>query len=273
MTEYTFSRFAYFDTNIISTLAKDRSTWPNLMDFFRTNDLTMGLSTAQIAELADARNIHPDIVALFMSVPTGILKIWNEIINEEVSSHPKLRANSLLLYPLNAILLEDGGLDKLVSFLTSRKLREARKDQLKHAQLLESRHLQLKRNFPHSKSGKYIKRQADEFARSMALQWLSFEHRRFLKEMQEDITKYNIDVFKSIRLFGYVIFYKYYLGQRDPKKLSDFGDLGHLFYIPYCELAVMERDLCNILTQIKQNHNILENTKIRNIEFLYDWTM
>jgi len=26
--------------------------------------------------------------------------------------------------------------------------------------------------------------------------------------------------------------------------------------IPYCELAVMERDLCNILGQIKRNHSI-----------------
>lgn len=232
------------------------------------NDLTMGLSTGQIAELADARNIHPDLVTLFLSVPTGILKIWNEIITEEVNSHPNFRGNSLLLYPLNAILLENGGLDKLGSFLSSGKLREARKDQLKNAQLMESRHTHLKRNFPPSKIGKYIKLQADEFAKSMVIQWLSFEHRRFLKEMQEDISKFKIDVFKSIRLFGYVIFYKYYLGQRDPKKLSDFGDLGHLFYIPYCELAVMERDLCNILTQIRQNHDILENTIVRNIDFL-----
>ncbi|MDD5468007.1 MAG: hypothetical protein PHS96_09375 [Anaerolineales bacterium] len=153
-----------------------------------------------------------------MSVPTGILKIWDEIITEEVNSHPNFRSGSLLRYPLNAILLEDGGLDNLISFLSSGKLREARKDQLKHAQLMESRHAKLKRNFPPSKSGKYIKHQADEFAQLMVIQWLSFEHRKFLKEIQGDVSRFIIDVFKSIRLFGYVIFYKYYLGQRDPKK-------------------------------------------------------
>ena len=251
LAKYTFSKFAYFDTNIISILAKNRQVWPNLLEFFAINDLTLGISSAQIVELSEASRIHSDLVALFMNVPTGVLKTWDEIIREEVKSHPNFRCDSLLLYPLNAILLEDGGMQKLLSFLSSRKLGGARKDQLKHARLMESRHVQLKANFPPSKSGKYTKYQADEFNQSMVIQWLSFEHRRFLKEMQEDISKFSMDVFKSMRLFGYAIFYKYYLGQRDPKKFSDFGDLGHMFYLPYCELAVMERDLCNILNQIK----------------------
>jgi len=78
-------------------------------------------------------------------------------------------------------------------------------------------------------------------------------------------------VFRSVRLFALVNFYKYYLGRREPSRLSDFGDFGHLGFLPYCDLAVMERDLCEVLNQIKQHHDVLDSTEVRNIDFLRDW--
>ena len=140
-----------------------------------------------------------------------------------------------------------------------------------HAQQMSARHAQLKQNFPPSKSGKYVRGQSDQFADIQVMQWLVYDHRDFLEKMQADISQFHPEVFLSIRLYAYVLFYKYYLGKRELKKLSDFGDLGHLFYIPYCELAVMERDLCNILKQIKQNHDVLSNTIVKNIDFLSEW--
>lgn len=100
------------------------------------------------------------------------------------------------------------------------------------------------------------------------IQWLVEGHRDFLLGFQNNIENFNSKVFLSVRLFAYVIFYKYYLGQREPKKLSDFGDLFHLFYLPYCELAVVERDLCNILNQIKSNDDILATTDMSISEIL-----
>lgn len=271
MTEYTFAHFAYMDTNILSYLANNRELWPKLLDFFRANDLTMGVGGPQIAELSDADRIHQELVALFMSVPTGILKNWDMIIDEEVKSHPNMREDSLLLYPLNAILLEPNGLDKLQKFLSSNELKEARRDQLSYASQLQDRMAELKGNFPPAKGGKYIRSQADEFAIYMSMQWLAIDHRDFLVSLRDQFEPkdFHLGVFYSIRLYAYVIFYKYYLGQREPSKLSDFADLAHFFIIPYCEIAIMERDLCNVLNQIKKNHDILESTEIYNIDFIY----
>jgi len=64
------------------------------------NDLTLGLSTGQVAELADATAIHEQLVGLLFSVPTGILKVWDTILSEEVASHPNPRTDSLLMFPL-----------------------------------------------------------------------------------------------------------------------------------------------------------------------------
>lgn len=272
MTNFSFTRFAYFDTNILSTLAKRQLLWSRLFEFLKDNDLTLGIGGPQIVELSDADRLHRELVDLFINVPSGLLKDWLVIIDEEVKAHPKKRRESLLLYPLNAVLFEENGLNKLEAFLSSEQLRDARNDQLLNAKQMYTNLTRLKPNFPALKSGKYSRKQADEYADLIVLQWLTSQYRDFMASFQSHFEDFHPEAFLSIRLHAYVIFYKYYIGQREPKKLSDFADLGHTFYIPYCDIAVMERDLCNVLTQIKHNHNILQNTEIRNIEFLDNWS-
>jgi hypothetical protein len=51
-----------------------------------------------------------------------------------------------------------------------------------------------------------------------------------------------------------------------------FDTFRHVLPLPYCELAILERDLCNILNQIKRNHDTLSSTSVRNIDFFEDWT-
>ncbi len=271
MSPFSFSNFAYFDTNIILEIAKDKSLWNELYTFLGQNDLTMGLSTGQIAEIADAKKLHQSLVGLFLSVPTALLKVWDEIINEETESHPNRRTKTLMMYPLNAILAENNGIDKLFAFLSSNNLAKARSQQKILATQMYPRHKQLKKNFPPSKTGKYEKEQASLFADVLVMQMLANINQRFLIDMKQDIPLLQLEVFTSIRTYAYVIFYKYYLGNREPSRTSDFGDLGHLFYLPYCKLIVMERDLCTILNQIKKNQEVLNNSIIKNIEFLKKW--
>lgn len=71
-------------------------------------------------------------------------------------------------------------------------------------------------------------------------------------------------------MYAYLIFYKYYLGNRYPNKDSDFGDLFHLLYIPYCKFAIMEKDICNLLNQIKKHQTLLNDTIIKDINFIYE---
>lgn len=271
MAKYTFSNFAYFDTNILSHLAKNENLWSGLFGYLEENDLTIGLGGGQVSELSDAKRLHEKLFVLLMNTPTGIIKNWDEIIAEEVHAHPKQRIDTLLMYALNAILLEEDGPKRFLEFLSSNELKRARKDQLSHAKKMQKRHNDLKRNFPPSNSGKYTREQAEKFTEQLIKQWLSHDHKNFLDDYDTQPGMVRFSVFLSIRLFGYVIFYKYYLGQREPKQLSDFGDLFHLFPLPYCDLVVMERDLCNILNQIKKNHNILNSTNIHNIDILNYW--
>ena len=241
-----------------------------MAEFLTQNDLTIAVSV-QVSELSDAKSLHQSLTEMFISVPSALVKSWDVILDEEVKAHPHKRTESLLTYPLNAIIFEQGGIQKLQSFLSSKGLSDARKGQVDHARQYAKRHTDLKGNYPPSKTGKYTREQADEFAWIQVMQWLEDTHRDFLASFQNKIEKFRPEVFLSVRLFAHVIFYKYYLGRREPNKMSDFGDLSHLFIIPYCELAIMERDLSNVLNQIKRHQDILATTVVRDIDFFTDW--
>ena len=263
------SEVAYFDTNILSHLAQNRQLWSKLGVFLAENNLVLGISSAHVAELADVTRQHQALAELFVSIPSGILKTWDVILAEEIQAHPQKRSQSLFAHLFTPT--EPDNLQRIQAFLSSKNLRYARQDQLNYAQQMTGRHDQLKSNFPPHRTGKYTIEQAEQFAWMQVIQWLGQIHRDFLVRFQNNIQDFHTNVFLSIRLFAQVIFYKYYIGQREPKKISDFGDLAHIFPIPYCNMLITERDLCNILNQIKRNHDTLSSTVIHNIDFFGNW--
>lgn len=264
VTEHTYSHFIYFDTNIISTAAQKPDLWIDIQTKFMEQDLTMALGSGQISELSDAQHLHADIVQFLLNIPSGIIKNFYEVVEEEFGTFPESRIESLLKYPLNAIVYENGGVEKLLNVFSSDELLEERRSQKLHSKRMASRHSKLKGNFSASKSGKYETHQADEFADLLTIQFLANMYPSIIQSNQvSDLT-----TFKSIRLFALVIFYKYYIGKRNPKKLSDFGDLFHLYALPYCEVVVLERDLTEILRQIQRNHSVMDSVFIKNIEYL-----
>lgn len=262
-------KIAYFDTNILSYLVHNQQLWPRLHEFLTQNNYVLGISSAHVAELSEATRQHQALAELFMRVPSGILKTWEAIFAEEVHAHPQKREESLLAYQFAPS--DSDNLQRIQVFLSSQRLALARQDQLRYAQQMPERYSELQDNFPSSKTGKFTVSQADQFAWMQVIQWLGQMHRDFLIRFQNDIGHFHTDMFLSIRLFAHVIFYKYYIGKRKPQKTSDFGDLAHVFFLPYCGIVIMERDLCNILNQIKRNHDTLTTTAIHTINFFDDW--
>lgn len=264
---HSFSRFAYFDTNILSELAKRPDLWGPVADYLIHEDLTIAVSS-QVAELSDVSRLHEALGSMLVALPSAVIKQWDLVLAEEVMAHPETRSESLLLYPLNALLLEPGGPVQLQEFLNSKDLREARRGQREAAARLPGRHAGLKANFPPGPGGVCVKDQAPFFASVLTMQWLAGSHLSFLQQFRNNIEGFREQTIKSVRLYALVLYYKYYLGNREPKKSSDFGDLFHLYALPYCALAVVERDLANVLAQIKRADTVLAATEIRDIDFL-----
>lgn len=267
MSPHTFSRFAYLDTNILSELAKRPDLWETVLSYLTNEDLTLAISD-QLAELADAERLHESLSRMLVFLPSAIIKTGFDVLSEEVASHPRARSNSLLVYPVNALVLEPKGPTLFEEFLRSANLRAARASQREAASRLADRMAELERNFPVSRDGVYRKEQAPAFAFAVTVQWLVGTHHSFVQHFQTDITGFKVDVFRSLRLFAMVVYYKYYLGNRSPRKASDFGDLFHLYAIPYCSVAIVERDLADVLAQVKRHDRILDGTDVRNIGFI-----
>lgn len=265
--EISFSRFTYFDTNILSILAKEQARWRPLQDFLYRDDLCIAVSGAQVAELSSDTRLHRPLNDLLTAVPSVLIKTADVILDEEVQAHPGRRAGTLMQYPLNALF----GTQDFAQYLSSPELAEARRNQRQTAGLWMQKLIDLKPNFPPSKTGKYTAAQAKEFAWIMTIQQLSGTHLEFLRRFQHDVASLNADAFPSAQIMGYAMFYKYYLAGRTPRD-SDFGDMFHLHAMPYCKLVVVERNMCEVLRQVKRNHKLLDGVVLKNLRFLDDWT-
>jgi hypothetical protein len=151
-----YSRFAYFDTNILSILAKDPTRWRPLQDFLYRDKLCLAISGAQVAELSSDTRLHQPLNDFLTAVPSALIKSANEILDEEVNAHPARRSESLFAYSLNVLY----GKQDFAQYLSSAALVQARCEQRQTARIWLQQLSELKSNFPLSKSGKYTAEQA-----------------------------------------------------------------------------------------------------------------
>jgi hypothetical protein len=264
--EISFSRFTYFDTNILSILAKEPARWRPLQDFLYRDDLCIAVSGAQVAELSSDTRLHQPLNDLLTSVPSVLIKPAHVILDEEVAAHPHRRTDALLQFHLNSLY----GKQDFAQYLSSPELAEARREQRQTAHVWMQRLDGLKSNFPLSKSGKYTSAQAYDFAWALTIQQLAGSHNEFMQRFLNDVANFKAELFLSAQIMGYAVFYKYYLAGRTPQD-SDFGDMFHLHAMPYCKLVIVERNMCDVLNQVKRNHQVLDGVVVKNLRFLNDW--
>jgi hypothetical protein len=97
--DISYSRFGHADTNILSEFAKNQELWRPLQDFLHRNDLCLGISGAQVAELNSDDRLHEPLNFLLTAVPAAFIKPPDFVLREELNSHPNKRTDSLLKYP------------------------------------------------------------------------------------------------------------------------------------------------------------------------------
>lgn len=249
-------------------IAEDLSKWRPLQDFLHEHDLCIALSEGQIPELNDFKHLHENLGVLLSAVPTIITKTHDDILNQEVQNFPAVITPNIVGGYAN----DKFGTDNLQRNLSSETLASARKDQRRSATLMRTNLEELKSNFPPKPDGKYNEDQADDFVWIYVLQLLAQTHPHFVIQFRDNASTFAYEPFRYLTLRSYVLFYKYYLHQKKALP-SDFGDLFHLNTIPYCEVVLVERDLCNVLNHIKKNHQILRNTIIKNVDFFDTWSI
>ena len=261
---YYHSECVYLDTNIISIIVEHPEWYSRLFNFLFENHIYIAFSDVLLTELSQAKRKHNDFNTFFTILPSAEIKSFETIIEEEVKSYPKIGTDNLLLRSTNLELDEQ----TIASWLSADETKAAREKQLLRAKKMRQ-HLEIvKTNFPPSNQGKYSRGQAEIFAWMVTAQWLKVSHPDFMRKLNDKRRLLKAEVFPSIQLFAYYVYYKYYLDNRQPKELSDLDCLFHLFYFPYCKLVIVESRMCSILNKIKSHSKILDNAEVTNVDFL-----
>jgi len=62
-------------------------------------DLCLGVSGAQAAELSSDNRLHDPLNMLLTAVPSAVIKAPDVVLNEEVNSHPSMRTEAYCNIP------------------------------------------------------------------------------------------------------------------------------------------------------------------------------
>jgi hypothetical protein len=86
--DISFSRFVYPDTNILRMLVTNPKFARPFQDYLYRNDLCIAVSSGQVAELSEVKNIHADINFLLTAIPSVVIKPPDMILDEEIKAYP-----------------------------------------------------------------------------------------------------------------------------------------------------------------------------------------
>jgi len=257
----------YFDTWVYRFLMDNTEYNSKIFHYLEKNILYPAISDILLIEISPKQQYLATINYLLCYLNSILIQNSDEILQKEVTIYPEEYTDSIIVP--NGYLLTDlftlNVQNKLSSDQVKIEWEKFRSDSNKMKQKLT----EVINNYPLGKGGKYRKEQSKEFSKLITIKWLSQAHPEFIKSFNKDsINEMKVELFKGLQTYAYYIFYKYYIGRRKPDKISDFGDLFHLFYIPYCKLAILERDQCSLLRKIQKDNTILEKVKIENIDFI-----
>lgn len=261
------SPIIYLDTNVHSALVKEHALRSRLTKLVLELDgAGVGLSDANILELQAADRVHSELVELLRFYPTTLLKPSSVLLDEEVNAYPHDRTG-----PIHTAVLFDPGADvdrhPLLAALRGPHVAMGASELRRQAAATPERHAALKDNFPPARSGMYERQQAHEFADRIVLQWLAGSHLGFTRRIVE-ASAFEASRFRSIRMYAYLLFWRFYLGRRTPNDKSDLGDLAHARYYPYCRAVVVESDAADTLRQIQRHTNLLDGVEIMSLRDL-----
>ena len=260
------TRIYYLDTCVWSALAESEVAQAGCISYFQSSGRAVALSYFTLFELSRASKIFPGSDALFSQLrqQTYIPCLYDQVIESELKSFPRIWKMRWL--PLSLLIEESN--PRILQALANNPYFVKSRDELyqfgrDHFMSLE----RFKKNFPPLHGDEYTVDDASCFAWGTAMDYLGRHFPHFLKSHWKFISKRGFDGLDSLlflRIRYLFVFFKYYLHGQSPR-ISDFLDLAHVSYAPYCSVFITERNACNVLNQIKSNGLMLSDTEILHV--------
>jgi hypothetical protein len=250
------------DTCILSDLFENETAYRNFIQFLILKKCFLGISIFTVNELQKSKNNFDRFKNDFKILPTFLVKPSEMILADEISYYPV--ENMPETISLNKLDLTDRFLEyllnsekyqKVISFLETTK------------PIVLQSILNLKKNYPPNKNGKYSNDQIQNFVARVISQQLQKTHSSWLINVTER-NPLEIDKIKSLKSQLLITFWKFYLMQDRKPRLSDIFDIAFSSAFPYVDYVFTENNIVNDIIQIKRKGLFFNNLEPLNINSL-----
>lgn len=251
-------KLIYLDTNAFELIAENKSYLIPFKKWIESKNSNVVISSATVSELTRKNNKFND---------------FNKLINDKEINFFFLGRYSLIsglekkYYP-NSFNLNEISLNEEINFRLKGKPFDF--DEIKNntnfVNALNSQINAAEISFPniiikwvfqnYSRDKNYSKTEKQKLKQTI----LSNVRMRLMNELNLDDV--DLNYFKVDRIIIEFLFKKHLIQPIRNLKNSDFVDIQHIAYSPYMDYFLTEKENTNILSQIKNNSSLLQNTTI-----------
>lgn len=256
-------KLCLIDTNVVSEMMKRPD--PVMRHFFERMPLSEYIpcfSLFTILELREREDVYQRFLEMFSKFPCCILKNLDLLFKDELTAYPDpskvspiLVASSGGLAPKNHKLADILNL----AFSMPEIKANANKWNSGKGDVLEGI-LSLVKNYP-PKGKKYTAKEIREFIEAAGFQQIAIRALDFAQKIVQQGESVMVDSFPSIKMTGFVVFYKFYSDQRRPIE-SDTFDIIIASVLPYVDTVITEKHQADIFKKILQQDKFLENVEV-----------
>lgn len=244
------------DTNIFSGFLKHENTVrKGLIDLMLNKNYFLCITFTGLTELFKSESLFNDLFNYMNIVPIFLLKNFNQLLEEEIKNYP----NDIKLNPVLFLFKAFKGKEyyenvKKLFYSDIVKNRLDEENDVSYKEEILQDLLKWIKGYPKPKNGYSIK----DIER-----WVELTLYKRLNEVNKNFVegskiKLNHNYFLSSKMISYMVFYKFYLSNKNPI-VSDLGDILMSANFPYVDAIIVEKNVKEIVRQIQVKHKFVSN--------------
>lgn len=255
-----YYKLCHVDTCIISEMIKDKKTvFKNSLSELISKNTILCISVYTLFELNKRKDLFYEFINYFCRLPFFLLKNNNQLLADEFSSYPELNDYSdfsnkhIDIFNFSHFSLKDNPEKLFQEYLDKSNFTDYCKKFEEDKHKILKGILDLKSNYSNEKYS--------EFIEQVVLQQLILNDKNFVKNIFDKNGTVSISNFKFLKMMAYIVFYKFYNTNRNPK-ISDVADIIMSSAYPYMDVIITERNQADYLNKIKKIDDFIVNLEI-----------
>ncbi|MBS1515575.1 MAG: hypothetical protein JSS63_11105 [Bacteroidetes bacterium] len=257
-------KLCLIDTCVISEILKNKKEIGSKIVPKFINERIMFCYTIQtIAELRKAPDIYNEFFSYMSIMPSFLLKNYNQLTEDEINSYVNKKSVDPILFHI-AMMKPESYYKEYQNMFERKELKHYFDSEKIDAPDTLKALLDWRGGFPPEKEN-YSTKEIEHWVELVSLKQILITHPEYYKRNITNLEAMNYTNFKSWNMIAYIVFYKFYFRHRNPK-VNDVNDILIVSALPYLDIIITEKDMCEQLRQIKAKHDIINHVELYTIK-------